>query len=338
MIWFDNTKVARVSHHSGLMRVSTQLQQRLGAEVTSVVSLDWVGQATTGDWFITADIFTPTERPGWADLLDQRPCRLAAIFHDAIPLKFPQITWPQSVARHPAYMKMLARFDRVWAVSESSRNELLGYWQWLGVKTQPSVEVLALGADFSTYSRTLTPRHNPARKLLCVGIFEPRKNQTFLLDVCEKLWEGGLDFELHLVGRVNPHFGRPILARVKQLQKRRAGLSYHDAASDSTLEQLFQHTRATVFPTIAEGCGLPVIESLWRGVPCVCTNLPVLMENAIGGGCVFAAKNDLLAWSEALHRMLTDDAYHDQLSLEATTRPLVTWQDAANAIAVGLKG
>ncbi len=337
MIWFDNTKVARASHHSGLVRVSTQLQQRLGTRATSVVDLDWTRDADATDWFLTAEIFTPAERPGWDELLEQRPCRLAAIFHDAIPLKLPQITWPQSVARHPAYMKMLARFDRIWAVSDSSRKELLGYWQWLGVKSQPIVEVLALGADFSSRPRIQNASREAALQLLCVGIFEPRKNQSFLLDVCEKLWGEGLDFELDLVGRVNPHFGRPVLARVKQLQKRYRGLHYHAAASDTILERIFAHTKVTVFPTIAEGCGLPVIESLWRGVPCVCSDLPVLMENTPGGGCVFAAKNDLSAWSEALRLVLTDEVHYNQLSQEAITRPLVTWQDTAQTIVAGLE-
>ncbi len=337
MIWFDNTKVSKSTHHSGLMRVSTQLQQSLGKAATGVAGPDWIKDSTPADWFLTAEIFTPEERPGFAELLEQRPCRLAAIFHDAIPLKFPRITWPNSVARHPAYMKMLARFDRVWAVSEYSRNELLGYWQWLGLKSQPSVEVLSLGANFTTNPRTLVPRVNPPRKLLCVGILEPRKNQSFLLNVCEHLWADNLDFELHLVGRVNPHFGRPMVEQIKELKKKYRGLYFHAAASDAMLDQLFQETRATVFPTIAEGCGIPVIETLWRGVPCVCTDLPVLRENASAGGCVLVTANDASAWQVALRRVLTDDDHYAQLIQEAISRPLKTWFDTAQTIRRGLE-
>src|SRR6185503_18499856 len=102
------------------------------------------------------------ERPGLAAFLDARACRTAAIFHDAIPLRHPHITWPQSVARHPGYMKLLARFDRIWAVSQASANELTGFWHWQGIERPPPVEVLPLGADFDGRPRvTSLPARAP---------------------------------------------------------------------------------------------------------------------------------------------------------------------------------
>jgi glycosyltransferase involved in cell wall biosynthesis len=155
--------------------------------------------------------------------------------------------------------------------------------------------VLALGADFDAAARISSVPQNStlAPQLLCVGILEPRKNQAFLLDVAEELWREGLRFELHVVGRANPHFGRPLVARIKSLRKEFPGqLHYHEAVNDSAVAQLYATARASVFPTIAEGCGLPLLESLWMGVPCVCSDLPVLRENADGGGCVPVALND----------------------------------------------
>jgi glycosyltransferase involved in cell wall biosynthesis len=168
--------------------------------------------------------------------------------------------------------------------------------------------------------------------LLCVGIVEPRKNQAFLLDVCEDLWATGLTFDLHIVGRVNPHFGAPITARIAELAKRFSGLRFYEAPDDATVARLYATARATAFPTVAEGCGLPLLESLWMGVPCVCSDLPVLRENADGGGCVPVALNDRAAWREALRRVLSDDAFHARLTQEATTRALPTWSAAAETI------
>ena len=223
-------------------------------------------------------------------------------------------------------------FRSVLAVSQTSRNELLGYWQWLGVKAPPPIVVLPLGADFSGNARQINPRSQTARMLLCVGILEPRKNQEFLLEVCDQLWREGLDFELHLAGRINPHFGRPIQTRIKRMQKQHPGLHYHGAASDALLTQLYEKTRATVFPTMAEGCGLPLIESLWRGVPCVASDLAVLRENAAPGGAVLVELDDHTAWRGMLRRVLTDDTFHTQLSHAAISRKLPTWQDAADAV------
>ncbi|MBI5766317.1 MAG: glycosyltransferase [Verrucomicrobia bacterium] len=338
MIYFDVTKTGSAAHRSGLTRVSARLSGELGAAAQAT---DWptaAQRAGAGDWFLTAELFSEIERPGFTEFLTRRTCRLAAIFHDAIPLKHPHITWPQSVARHAGYMKLLSGFDRVWAVSAASREELLGFWRWQGVTTPPPVDVLALGADFNGRAR-VTDRPAAAGatpQLLCVGILEPRKNQDFLLDVCEGLWREGRQFELHVVGRVNPHFGRAIVARLKEERRHFPGLCYHEAASDAVVAKLYATARASVFPTIAEGCGLPLLESLWMGVPCVCSDLPVLRENADGGGCVPVAPDNRAAWHAALGRVLRDDAWHAQLVREAATRELPTWAEAADTIRRGL--
>ena len=173
--------------------------------------------------------------------------------------------------------------------------------------------------------------------MLSVGILEPRKNQWLLLEVCEALWREGLKFDLQIVGRVNPHFGPPIVQRIRSLKKHYAGLHYHEAAGDETLQKLFAGATATVFPTIAEGCGLPLLESLWHGTPCVCSDLPVLRENADGGGCVAAAVNNRDAWIAALKRVLTDSDYRRRLEHEAATRTLPTWKQSAEALKHGLQ-
>ncbi len=344
MICFDVTKSGMARHQSGLMRLNTRLLHELGAAATPVVwdsrRSGWrraAGRAPLApgpsDWLFTAELFSEAERPGWWRFLQERKCRLAALFADAIPLRYPQITWPQSVARHPEYLKMLAAFDRVWAISEASRRDLEGFWRWQGGEVRAAVETILLGADFDGAPRSPRPAAGDCGAgLLCVGILEPRKNQQFLLDVCEDLWAAGLDFELHVVGRVNPHFGRPVAARLRTLARAGRRVSHHGAGSDALLDRLFGTARATVFPTIAEGCGLPVLESLWRGRPCVCSDLPVLREIAGGGGCRLVPPNDRAAWAAALRAVLTDDAGWGRLADEAAARPLPVWADTARIV------
>jgi glycosyltransferase involved in cell wall biosynthesis len=335
MIYFDVTKSGGAGHRSGLMRVSARLAEELGDAAHEVRWPTWDRrEVRPDDWFFTAELFSEEERPGFAALIENPPCRLAAVFHDAIPLKHPHITWPQSVARHPGYMKRLARFDRVWAVSEASREELVGFWRWQGLDRVPPVEVLALGADFAGRPRVRNRGRGGAGRpsLLCVGILEPRKNQAFLLEVCEDLWAEGRTFELHLVGRVNPHFGKPLAARIRALARTCPNLHYHEAASDAAMAGLYATAWASVLPTQAEGCGLPLLESLWMGVPCICSDLPVLRENTAGGGCLPVALNDRAKWKAALLRVLGGDALRPILTEEATSRALPTWAEAAATV------
>jgi glycosyltransferase involved in cell wall biosynthesis len=340
MIYFDVTKSASAGHRSGLTRVSTRLRDELGAAVQPVVWTNWDRAVAKDDWFLTCELFSEAERPGFWKFLRNPPCRLAAFFNDAIPLKLPHITWPHSVARHPEYLKMLASFDRVLAISEASRRELVEFWRWQGVEPRAKVETILLGADFDRAGRTIEVSSDKSQVpglLLCVGIIEPRKNQAFLLEVCAELWREGLAFELHFVGRVNPHFGRPISEKIRSWQKKFPGLHFHEAADDRTLGALYGRARANVYPTLAEGCGLPLLESLWRGVPCVCSDLPVLRENADAGGCLAVAPNDVAAWKSALRAVLTDPAVGQKLQAEAAARTLPRWADTAAALRKALE-
>lgn len=334
MIYFDTTSASSWRHTSGLARVSRRLLEELGGSATGAKWPEIGGRAQGADWILTPELFSEWERPGISDFLGRRSSRLAAIFHDAIPLKHPAITWPRSVERHPAYMKLLSRFDRVWAVSSASRDELLGFWKWQGVANPPPVDLLALGADWPGQARSKGGAQAPQGplRLVCTGILEPRKNQGVLLDACEALRREGLDFELHLVGRVNPHFGRPLQERVAALSSRWPGLRHHGGMADAELAALIRSARATAFPSIAEGCGLPLLESLWLGVPCVCSDIAPLVENAGAGGCLVVEGNTLEGWIQALRRVLTDDPLHSQLVAAATGRPLPTWAGAASAI------
>jgi glycosyltransferase involved in cell wall biosynthesis len=335
MIYFDTTNASAWRHSSGLTRVSRRLQEELGSAARPARWPALGVQPGSADWMLTPELFSEFERPGFTAFLDRKPCRLAAIYHDAIPIKYPDITWPKSVERHPGYMKLLARFDRIWAVSEASRQELQEFWSWQGVRRPPPIEVLPLGADWDGLPRatssTAIARAGPPR-VVSVGILEPRKNQGVLIEAGENLSRDGLDFELHLVGRINPEQGSGVAARLRETAGRWPGLVHHSGMEDEALAELVRSARATAFPSIAEGCGLPVLESLWLGVPCLCSDAPSVLENARCGGCAVVAGNEVSGWTDALRRVLTDSAFRDRLAREALDRPLPTWTGAAHVL------
>lgn len=351
MIYFDTTKAARSGHHSGIQRVSGQLRAKMTERAPqSLVPVRWDTPAsdwtladgspvtpTKDDWVFTPELFSEEERPGFSAWLVQPGCRTAAVYYDAIPMRFPQTTWPHSVARHPGYMKLLASFERVLAISETSRTELEQYWTWGCLSGRAKVTAFPLGADGSGRPRARNrerPGGMPA--LLMVGILEPRKNQTLLLDAAEALWAEGMDFAVHLVGRVNPHFGKPVERRARALALRQPQLHYHGPLADDAVNALAERCIAGVFPSRAEGNGLPVIEALWSGLPCVCSDIPALREHATGGGCLTLPGDDVAAWTSGLRRVLTDARVVEELAHGALNRALPTWRDSAEAVLAAL--
>ncbi|BET67089.1 hypothetical protein ASA1KI_20070 [Opitutales bacterium ASA1] len=347
MLWFDVTCFSEQRHRSGLMRTSARLQcelrAMLGDAFRTVVWHSrrrcWLDtergtaiEERAEDRLVTPELFSEDERPGFGAWLTTARVGKAALYHDAIPVRFPEITWPKSVARHPHYLKMLLAFDVVLANSAASAAELRDYWRWLGAERAEPV-ALPLGADGCGAPRaTFDANRSARRSIVMCGILEPRKNQTALLDAAEHSWRQGRTFDLVFAGRVNPHFGRPIERRIRVLAKAGRAVRHVANLDDDGLGRLLEEARFTVLPSLAEGCGLPVLESLWAGVPVVATDLPAIRESAAGGGCVLVPADDTCALVEAVDGLLADDASIVALARAAVGRPLPTWRDTAQAV------
>lgn len=347
MIAFDVTKARAHTHRSGLTRVSEQLRAHLApASGGGVIPVAWNSRRKSwaapdgkpfvpgsGDWLLTPELFCERERPGITAWLGQHGARAAAIFHDAIPLRFPEITWPQSVARHPEYMRLLAGFGRVLAVSDASARELEQYWRSLALPAPAPVEAIALGADGPGRPRVSEARARlRTHQIVMIGIVEPRKNQAAVLDALEVLWREGSPGSIVFVGRVNPHFGRSSAKRMKTLARAGFRVTHRESASDAEVGELLASARFSVLPSRAEGCGLPVLESLWAGLPVLATALPSIEESARGGGCLLVPPDSPEALAGGLRRMLQDDALITRLETEACTRNLPRWADTAAAV------
>jgi glycosyltransferase involved in cell wall biosynthesis len=141
-----------------------------------------------------------------------------------------------------------------------------------------------------------------------------------------------VDFGLDVVGRDNPHFGRQTAVRLRRMAEEFPSLRFHEAADDTTVDRLLCAATATVFPTRAEGCGLPLLESLWRGVPVLASDLPPLRENAADGGCQLLPLDDEASWKHALRGLVTSDAVRATLAAAARDRSLPTWKEAADLL------
>jgi glycosyltransferase involved in cell wall biosynthesis len=208
-----------------------------------------------------------------------------ALFHDAIALQFPEFSPQSTSARFPGYLRELLLFDGVAAISEASRDCLLEYWSWLGVARTPPVAAITLGIDSpASLPAPAAPGDWPT--ILCVGSIEGRKNHVALLDACESLWAREARFKLHLVGLANRETGGPALEKIESMKAAGRPIDYRGPEADEALEAAYRACAFTVYPSITEGFGLPVAESLVRGRACLCRLEGALGEVARDGGCL----------------------------------------------------
>lgn len=345
---FDVTKASKQSHYSGVLRVSnslkTELKNALGDELVEVVwserkqsfKAPEIGRSfsiESDDILLTAELFNDFERPGIETFLRSSTCRAFAIFHDAIPLRHPEFTWPHSVQRHPSYMKMLSLFDGVFGVSQHSSIVLEEYWEWLGYEYSPSVKSIQLGAD-GLFSDPMIPEtsHGDTFDVLMLGIIEKRKGHDLVLDACSRLWDDGLSFNLHVVGRANPYFGKDIERRIKRMIKSGRSIQLHGHVEDEELRRLIPSMDLLLFASRAEGCGLPVLESLWSGLPVLSSKLPPVRETSRFGGVNFFRSEDSVDLASQLCRLIENRHLVDDLRNGIQSAILPSWRGTAKEV------
>ena len=259
-----------------------------------------------------------------------------AVFHDAVALKLPEFTPSKTVARFPAYLHELLAFDGVAAVSEDSRQCLLDFWSWAGVRNPPPVVTIANAIGTEKQLAALreapdkAPTSSPLPTILSVGSLEGRKNHLALLDACEQLWSQNLAFELRLIGLAHPQTGRAVLEEIHALRTAGRPLHYDGPVDDATLRTAYAACAFTVYPSLLEGFGLPVQESLAHGKPCICSSRGAIGESAADGGCLTLERVDANSLANAIRQWLASPEQLATATTEARARAFKTWENHAD--------
>jgi glycosyltransferase involved in cell wall biosynthesis len=289
--------------------------------------------AISGSALIEPEIFSPAAGGALPRLFAGVSGPRVALFHDATALRLPELSPAKTVARYPVYLQELLIFDGVAAISEDSRAGLVDYWRWLGIADPPPVIGLPLGIDTpapALFGHTVAPQASPV--VLSVGSIEGRKNHLALLDACERLWQRGLRFELRLIGLSHPQTGRAAIERLRALQTAGRALHYEGPASEAGLQDAYRTCAFTVYPSLMEGFGLPVLESLSHGKPCICSAHSALGESARGGGCLALESVNASALADAMASLLFDPDRLEGLTSDARGRTFKTWSTYAGEL------
>lgn len=312
-------------HWSTWQRLRGRTQYRLrGRQGTPAPLLDGLLVPEFYDDFVRDEL--PRLRPGL-----RGPD--VAIFHDAIAFHRPDWGVPTTVERYPAYLRSMAPFRGIACVSDFSRSQLVKAWETLGVESAAVLETIPLGLRTDHLGeRPKAPKTIPTDRplrLLCVSTIEPRKNHEALLEAAEALWTRGARFELQLIGLHNRGFPPAVPKRIEALQAAGRTLYWHGAVSAQTLREAYARADLTIYPSLCEGFGLPVWESLYHGTPCLTTQGGALAEIAPGGGCVQTPGFCHNCFRNALGELLDAPARLQELAAQAHARPMRTMADYA---------
>lgn len=307
-------------------------------KISHLISVDWhplYAGRFAGKWLILPELMEENHVRVVAAFARKRGMKVAGIFHDAIAWKHPATVRHWTSQQHAAYMRSFADLDVVVAVSSESARHFREFLKSEDLPA-PEVRVCRLAAEVPGEERVTRPSEpsGDTIKLLCVSTLEPRKNHIRILNAFQEATRrlrSHRKIELHLVG-ASYDAAPEIAGGVRALTRRHSSIFWHERVGGRELAKLYRSCDFTVFGSWIEGFGIPVLESLWFGKPCLCSDQGPMAENAEAGGCLTVDVQDTHALADGMVRLASEPGLREKLSREAVTRPLKTWADYSRGI------
>ncbi len=268
------------------------------------------------------------------------PCASAVTVHDILFEDFPEFFTRFFRLRSRLLVRSSARRAAlVYSVSDFSKQDLHCRYRI----PESKITVLRNAADLDRFHPAADPAVadptdaetlralglTPGQYLLTVGRLEPRKNHKRLLQAFARLPSPRPT--LAIVGQRD--FGYEGILALQQTLALQGDVLFLENVADAALPALYRHARLFVYPTLAEGFGMPVLEAMASGVPVLTsgtTALPEVTGNA--ALLIDPCSVDLLA--SALQRLLADLPEAERLRAAGLARARTfSWDEAATMLA-----
>ncbi len=202
--------------------------------------------------------------------------------HDLIFMRYPELYKP--IDRKIYYKKFLRAVQEanlVVAISKQTKEDIIRFSQVnpekIRVIYQGCHEVFKKAVPPEKLEAVREKYQLPGRFLIQVGTIEPRKNALTTVQALKDL-----PYHLVLVGRETT-YAKTIrdFIQTHNMQRR---VHFLQNLSLEELAALYRLAHVSVYPSIFEGFGIPIIESLYSGTPVITSRKGVFPEAAGPGG------------------------------------------------------
>jgi glycosyltransferase involved in cell wall biosynthesis len=202
--------------------------------------------------------------------------------------------------------------DRVIADSEATRQDLLELY---GLD-ESKVDVLLSGITQKykpvLFDMTIRKKYGipDTPYLFSIGTIQPRKNYSRSIQALAHLRQQGYDLNFVIAG------GKGWLEDEMYQTIKKTGLREYvhliGFADDEDLPALYSSAECTLFPSLYEGFGFPVLESMSCGTPVITSNVSSLPEVA-GNAAILVNPYSVEAITAAVRRVLDDSILRQTL-------------------------
>ena len=266
---------------------------------------------------------------------------LAQIIYDIVPVLIPEFCVPGMNTRFPKFLLDAAwTADALYCISDSTLHDVDTFLQRHSLPV-PGLHRIELGVD-------LVQQHEPTPKIsnslkpndfiVYVSTIEPRKNHIMLFHVWRQLYQTDRDklIPLVIVGRQGWNSSDLINMITAAEHLYPNYIQIMTDVSDAQLDWLYRNSRFTVYPSLYEGWGLPVAESLARGKFCITADTSSMPEVACGLAELIDPL-DFAAWTKSVRHFLVTP--QDILTREQNIRSSythVSWTAAMDKFVISI--
>ncbi len=201
-----------------------------------------------------------------------------------------------------------ARCDKLLAISGATKHDA----SWLCAAADEHVVVGYPGPSMCVRRHAhAEPVQRRENVILVVSTLEPRKNTRFLLDWFSRSEAVDPETELWWVGPKGWWTPRELLRDLsfQHKGKDKGRIRFLGMVSDGSLCELYRQATFTIYPSLYEGFGFPVLDSLLHGTPVVCSFNSSLKEFA-GPGVFFFDACQPATLDDAIRNLLASQPVH----------------------------
>jgi glycosyltransferase involved in cell wall biosynthesis len=209
----------------------------------------------------------------WIRNADVKPVYLV---HDLIPITHPEYCRAAEAIRHRERMHtVLTTAAGVIGNSQATLDELAGFARTEELPSPPGIAAWLGSEPLRAVNLSPTPRP----RFVTVGTIEARKNHLLLLEIWSRIVDrlGSSAPQLLIIGQRGWE-ADPVFELLDRNDKLRGHVVEINNCSDEELAGHLATARALLFPSHAEGYGLPLIEALGLGAPVIASDLPAFRE------------------------------------------------------------
>lgn len=254
--------------------------------------------------------------------------------HDVIPAMFPEWSSKNEVFRFKTIVRYASKKAKfIIAVSETTRNDII---KLTGI-SKSKIVIIPEGVDkffrpirIDELSQFKTKYRIDQPFILYVGAIHPRRNLKRVIEafsyikkekkIPHKLILIGVIFHKHMVIQLNKWI---------EENKIKADITVLDYVSDEELRCFYNLADIFIYPSLYEGFGLPVLESMACGTPVITANTSSLKEVA-GESAYLINPLQVTEMTKALERLLLDPILYQEYKNRGLERSSqFTWHETA---------